>query len=192
MIPSFSHLYLRYKNSLCTLLDHGAHRLWLCFASSTTVSYHPQRPRCQDGRVCVLRPVRLKNLLAFGTIADYQMAEDIGSQWGEGPSVLKQFFPLWHVCIVLKDNLLLMYHAVDWGLFCTLSSAFHGPEMSAASVNFGRNSVLSQRASEIMMSGITLLPHPYHIHNFLSLRFCLFVLKTELPLAALTELALTL
>lgn len=116
----------------------------------------------------------------------------VGSQWGEGPSVLKQFFPLWHVCIVLKDNLLLMYHAVDWGLFCTLSSAFHGPEMSAASVNFGRNSVLSQRASEIMMSGITLLPHPYHIRNFLCLRFCLFVLKTELPLAALTELALTL
>lgn len=54
----------------------------------------PGRPRCQDGRVCVLRPVRLKNLLAFGTIADYQMAEDVGSQWGEGPSVLKQFFPL--------------------------------------------------------------------------------------------------
>lgn len=136
----------------------------------------PGRPRCQNGRVCLLRSIRLKNPLAFGTIADYQMAEDIGSQWGEGPSVLKQqFFPLRHVCIVLKDNVLLRYHAVDWGLFCTLSSAFHGPEMSAASVNFGQNSVLSQRVSEIMMSGITLLPHPYHICNFL-FWFCLLFL----------------
>lgn len=76
--------------------------------------------------------------------------------------------------------------------------------MSAASVNFGQNSVLSQSAFEIMMSGITLPAHPYYIPNFLSLfdfEFCFFFFKTktktknpknQLPLTAQTELALIL